>query len=142
MGMGLPALEKRVRALEQALFGEARGRQCNCRSGRETSYHRVAELEEIVNLRCPVHDVRDLGYLRWTPSGMPLRPEDRDFCSCPPCTVREFLQGERGPLTEEEQQAEKQRWEKEYAEASHEEFRREQARGGVLPQRSQQKKRS
>ena len=140
--MGLPALEKRVRALEQALFGEARGRQCNCRSGRETSYHRVAELEEIVNLRCPVHDVRDLGYLRWTPSGMPLRPEDRDFCSCPPCTVREFLQGERGPLTEEEQQAEKQRWEKEYAEASHEEFRREQARGGVLPQRSQQKKRS
>ena len=133
--MGLPALEKRVRALEQALFGEARGRQCNCRSGRETSYHRVAELEEIVNLRCPVHDVRDLGYLRWTPSGMPLRPEDRDFCSCPPCTVREFLQGERGPLTEEEQQAEKQRWEKEYAEASHEEFRREQARGGVLPQR-------
>ena len=135
MGMGLPALEKRVRALEQALFGEARGRQWNCRSGRETSYHGAAELEEIMNVRCPVHDVRDLGYLRWTPSGMPLRPEDRDFCSCPPCTVREFLQGERGPLTEEEQQAEKQRWEKEYAEASHEEFRREQARGGVLPQR-------
>ena len=133
--MGLPALEKRVRALEQALFGEARGRQCNCRSGRETSYHRVAELEEIVNLRCPVHDVRDLGYLRWTPTGMPLRPEDRDFCSCPPCTVREFLQGERGLLTEEEQEGEKQRWEQEYAEASHEEFRREQARGGVLPQR-------
>ena len=135
MGMGLPALEKRVRALEQALFGEAWGRQCNCRSGRETSYHRVAELEEIMKVRCPVHDVRDLGYLRWTPSGMPLRPEDRDFCSCPPCTVREFLQGERGPLTEEEQQAEEQRWEQKYAEASHEEFRREQARGGVLPQR-------
>ena len=135
MGMGLPALEKRVRALEQALFGEARGRQCNCRSGRETSYHRVAELEEIMKVRCPVHDVRDLGYLRWTPSGMPLRPEDRDFCSCPPCTVREFLQGERGLLTEEEQEGEKQRWEQEYAEASDEEFRREQARGGVLPQR-------
>ena len=139
--MGLPALEKRVRALEQALFGKAR-EQCNCRSGRETSYHGAAELEEIMNVRCPVHDVRDLGYLRWTPSGMPLRPEDRDFCSCPPCTVREFLQGERGPLTEEEQQAEKQRWEKEYAEASHEEFRREQARGGVWLHRSQQKKRS
>ncbi len=135
MGMGLPALEKRVRALEQALFGEARGRQCNCRSGRETSYHRTAELEEIMKVRCPVHDIRDLGYLRWAPSGMPLRAEDRDLCSCPPCTVREFLQGERGPLTEEEQQAEKQRWEQEYAEASHEEFRREQARGGVLPQR-------
>ena len=64
------------------------------------------------------------------------------FLLLPPCTVREFLQGERGPLTEEEQQAEERRWEKEYAEASHEEFRREQARGGVLPQRSQQKKRS
>ena len=110
MGMGLPALEKRVRALEQAWFGEARGRQCNCRSGQQTNYHRTAELEEIMKVRCPVHDIRDLGYLRWTPTGMPLRPEDRDFCFCPPSTVREFLQGERGLLTEEEQQAEERRW--------------------------------
>ena len=135
MGMGLPALEKRVRALEQAWFGEARGRQCNCRSGRETSYHSAAELEEIMNVHCPVHDVRDLGHVNWIPSGLPLRAEDRDLCSCPPCAVRDFVQGTRGPLTLEEQEGEKQRWEQEYAEASHEEFRREQARGGVLPQR-------
>jgi len=104
--MGLPALEKRMRVLELALLREARGMQCSCRPGQETGYHNAEELEKILKIRCPVHNIRDLGYLRWTPSGMPLRPEDRDFCSCPPCAIRDFLQGERGPLTEEEQQAE------------------------------------
>jgi|SRR5947209_7193692 len=138
--MGLPGLAKRVRALERALLREGT-RECTCRSGQETSYHTAAELEQIMDIRCPVHDVRDLGHLRWTPSGLPLRPEDRDLCSCPPCAVRDFVQGTRGPLTLEEQEVEERRWKREYAEDSDEEFRREHGRAEVLLRRYQQKKR-
>jgi hypothetical protein len=82
-----------------------------------------------------VHGVRDLGHLRWVGNGLPLQPEDQDLCSCPPCPVREFLRGRRGPLTELEQEQEERRWEREYTAASDEEFRREQAHlEGLLQQ--------
>jgi hypothetical protein len=94
-----------------------------------------------MEIGCPLHGFLDLGYLRWVGSGLPLQPEDQDLCSCPPCAVRDFLQGTRGPLTLEEQEAEERRWEREYAEDSDEEFRREHARAEVLLRRYQQKKR-
>jgi hypothetical protein len=140
--MGLAGIERRVGVLERALVRRLGAKDCNCRFGQQTSYHTATELEQIIEICCPVHDVRDLGHVRWIPSGLPLRAEDRDLCSCPPCAVRDFVQGTRGPLTLEEQEREERRWQQEYAEASHEEFRREQARGGVLLHSYQQKKRS
>jgi hypothetical protein len=123
--MGIAALEKRVRAIEQALF--AAGKQCICRTGEQTTYHSAEELRKLMDIRCPAHGFRDLGCLRCLPRRLPLQPEDQNLCSCPPCPVREFLQGQRGPLTEVEQQAVEQMWEEEFC-AGSDEFRRGQSR--------------
>jgi hypothetical protein len=124
--MGFAALEKRIRALEQ--FFSATGKECNCRSGGQTTYHNAKELENLMEIRCPAHGFRDLGCLRWLPNGLPLQPDDQNVCSCPPCPVREFLQGRRGPLTEVEQETLEKRWQQKFGVSSDEEFRREQAR--------------
>ena len=124
--MGIAALEKRVRALEQVF--KAAGKQCNCRTGEQTTYHSAEELKNLMGIRCPAHGFRDLGYLRRLPSGLPLQPDDQNLCSCPPCPVRELLQGRRGPLTDMEHAEEEQRWERECGPGSDEEFRREQGR--------------
>jgi hypothetical protein len=131
--MGIAALEKRLRALEQAF--SATGKLCSCRPGGQTTYHSAEELKNIMDVRCPAHGFRDLGHLRWLPSGLPLQPDDKNLCSCPPCPVRDFLQGRRGPLTEVEEEEEEQRWEREYGAGSDDEFRREQARVEQLLQR-------
>jgi hypothetical protein len=137
--MGIAALEKRVRALEQAL--SATGKQCSCRAGGQTTYHSAEELKNLMDIRCPAHGFRDLGYLRQLPSGLPLQPDDQNLCSCPPCRVREFLQGRRGPLTDVEQQEEEQRWERECGPGSDEEFGRKQARIEQLLQKYDYNKR-
>jgi hypothetical protein len=95
-----------------------------------------------MDVRCPAHGFRDLGYLRWLPSELPLQPDDQNLCSCPPCPVREFLQGRRGPLTEVEQEEEEQRWERECDPGSDEEFRRKQARAEQLLQKYEYNKRN
>lgn len=123
--MGIAALEKRVRALEQALF--AAGKQCNCRTGKLTSYHNSEELKNLICVRCLAHGFRDLGHLRRLPSGLPLQPDDQNLCSCPPCPVREFLRCQRGPLTELEQGKAEQMWEAEFGAGSDEAFRREES---------------
>jgi hypothetical protein len=124
--MGISALEKRVRALEQGLF--TGGQQCNCRTGEQTTYHNSEELKGVMDTCCPAHGFRDLGYLRWLPSGLPLRPDDQNLCSCPPCPVREFLQGTRESLTDAEQEKAEHMWEEKFGAGSDEAFRREQAR--------------
>ncbi len=88
-----------------------------------------------MDVRCPAHGFRDLGRLRWLSSGLPLQPGDQNLCSCPPCPVREFLQGRRGPLSKMEQEEEEQRWEREFGANSDGEFRREQARVEKLLQK-------
>lgn len=137
--MGIAALEKRVRALEQAL--SATGQQCGCRTGGQTTYHSAEELKNLMDVRCPAHGFRDLGHLRWLPSGLPLQPDDQNLCSCPPCRVREFLRGQRGPLTDVEQQEEEQRWERECGPGSDEVFRCKQARVEQLLQKYDYNKR-
>jgi hypothetical protein len=124
--MGIAALEKRVRAIEQALL--VAGKQCHCRTGGQTSYHNSEELKNLMEICCPAHGFRDLGHLRWLPSGLPLQAEDQNLCLCPPCPVREFLQGQRGPLTEVEQEGLEQMWEEKFGADSAEAFRRDQAR--------------
>ncbi len=76
-----------------------------------------------------------LTYRDWT------RPEDRKHCSCPPSPVREFLQGERGALTEVEQEDEQRRWERDCAPGRDEEFRQEQARLEKLLREYEKRKR-
>jgi hypothetical protein len=124
--MRIATLEERVRALERAL--SAGGKPCTCRIGTRTAFHTAEELAKIMAGRCPVHRFRDLGCLRWLPKGLPLHLDDRILCSCPPCPVREFLQGRRGPLTDAEQEEWQQRWERELGPESDEDFRHKQAR--------------
>jgi hypothetical protein len=131
--MGLAALEKRVRSLEEGL--PATVKECRCRGGQQTMYHNADELKRIMDIRCPVHGFRDLGRLRWVASGLPLQTEDQTFCSCPPCPMREFLLGRRGPLTEVEQADEERKWQRECSAAWDEQFRREQACAAQLLRR-------
>lgn len=138
--MGIAALEIRIRALEQ--FLSAIGKQCSCRTGGLTTYHNATELKKLMQIRCPVHGFRDLGRLRWLPSGLPLQPDDHNLCCCPPCPVRELLQGRRGPLTDLEHEEETQRWEREYGPSSEEEFRNEEVRVAGLRQKYEYAKRA
>ena len=128
--MGLAALATRIRALEAAW--RAARKDCYCRAGQQTRYHTAEELKQIMDVGCPVHDIRELGNLLWVGPGLPLRTEDQHLCSCPARPVREFLRGRRGPLTEVEQEEEEQRWQRESTSAAQEEFQREQARAQKL----------
>jgi len=108
--MALPTLEKRVRALE-AIALTSVNKDCRCRLGRKTYYHTPADLEHIMSVSCPVHEFRDLGNLLWMPLGTPLRLEDSHLCLCPSSATRDWLEGKRGPLTEQEQEEECRTWE-------------------------------
>ena len=123
--LSIAALEKRIRALEQAFL--ERREPCNCRTGGQTMYHNARELETLVQIACPAHGFRDLGQLRWMPSGLPLQPGDDEFCSCAPSPVREFLQGRRGPLDEAEQREQERTWEQGWSGEEVEHHRREGA---------------
>ena len=101
-------IKKRLRALEAlSLFSTG----CKCRFLQETLFHSAADLEQIMRVRCPVHIFRELGELSRAPFSMPLRTEDQPLCSCSPSPTREWLEGKRGPLTEEEQTQECLGWE-------------------------------
>ena len=130
--MGFAALEKRIRVLER--FFSATGKRCNCQAGEQTTYHNAEELKTLMEIQCPAHGFRDLGYLRWLPSGLPLQPDHQNLCSCPPSPVREMLQGRRGPLNDLEQEEEMQRWEREYGPSSKDGFRTEEIRLARLRQ--------
>lgn len=71
---------------------------CSCRS--ETRFHTPEELEKIMAISCPVHGVRDLGFICYTPSWVPINEEDWDFCHCPPNLRRDMKMG-RIPLPED-----------------------------------------
>lgn len=105
---------------------------CKCRLGQVTKYHTAADLEHIMNVSCPAHGFCDLGELLWVPPGMPLRPEDQYLCSCLSNPTRELLEGRRGPLTEEEQEAECSTWEPELTAGSDEHLSIEQTQLELL----------
>ena len=87
----LAALEKRLCLVERGFL--SRSTDCCCRPGGETNYHTATELERIMNVRCAVHQFRDLGSICWVPSGTPLLLEDRSLCECPPSLTRDLLAG-------------------------------------------------
>jgi len=101
-------LEKRIRALQRKRELRA---GCTCRKEGMSFYHCLSELEKILSVGCVVHGTRYVAEVSWAPSSMPLAIEDRPFCSCHPSATREWLEGERGPLTEEEQLQEYLTWE-------------------------------
>jgi len=102
MQMGI--IQRRLRALEASRAG------CKCRLLQVTFFHSFTDLQRIMRIRCPLHVFCDLGELAWAPPGMPLRMEDRRLCCCSPSPTREWLEGKRGPLTEEEQAHECLSW--------------------------------
>lgn len=134
----LSAVRLRIVALEATM----RSQVCNCRKGQETRYHAAADLARILSVRCPVHEERDLGFLLGVPPSTPLHPEDRRLCSCPPCAAREWREGRRGPLTEEEREQEYRSWEQQMSGEAAEQFRRDQARSRQLLQRYLRKRRN
>jgi hypothetical protein len=140
MARRLAALEKRLSAIERRVFAEGI-EDCKCRVGQQTRYHTATELKKIMDVRCSVHGIRDLGNVSWIPRGLPLHPDDRELCSCPPYAVRDFAQGVRGPLALEEEELWERTWQREYTRTSTTEFRHEQARAEALLQAYPQKER-
>jgi len=122
--MSVGKIERRIERLE-ATF-------CNCRRNEATAYHNSPELAAIRSIRCPVHGARDLGVIVRMPSSRPLRPEDRDFCSCLPCAAREWREGKRGPLTAEEWEEEYRSWEEQVTDEAMEPVRQEETRAQSL----------
>jgi len=108
MMINMRMIKKRLLALEAETPFSA---GCKCRSSALTFFHTVGDLERIMSVRCPVHIFCDLGELCWAPLSMPLRTEDQCLCSCSPSPTLEWLDGKRGPLTEEEQIQECLSWE-------------------------------
>jgi len=120
-------LERRLTALEKALRGP-----CNCRREQATGYHTLAELVAIMSIPCPVHGKRDLGLVVWLPPGTPLFPGDRELCLCPPSAARDWREGRRGPLTEEEREQVYVRWEEQVSGEAAGRIRQDQARARQL----------
>ena len=138
--MSLAALEKRLRKVELILLSLSN--DCCCRSGRETNYHIAAELALIMNVRCPMHQFRDLGNICWVPTGTPLLPGDRILCTCPPSLTRDLLAGNLGFLRHEEQEEECGKWREEFTQKAEQDFRMEQARVAVLLRKYRRDKRN
>lgn len=90
---------------------------------------------------CPAHGFCDLGEFLWVPPGMPLRPEDRGLCCCSPNPTRDWLEDKRGPLTEEEQEAECSTWELEASAGLEESVRNEKAQCELILKTYAKKKR-
>jgi len=134
----LSPLMLRISTLE----AKRRGHVCHCRRGGETRYHTAAELARVLSICCPVHEVRDLGFLLWVPPSTPLYPEDCKLCFCPPCAAREWREGRRGPLTEAEREQEYRSWEEQLSTEVIERFRRDQARARQLIQQYERKRRN
>jgi hypothetical protein len=126
----LAALEKRLCLVERGFL--SRTTDCCCRPGGETDYHTATELERIMNVRCAVHQFRDLGSICWVPTGTPLLPQDHNLCTCPPSLTRDLLAGNIRFLTPEEHEEECGKWREEFTQRAEQDFRSEQVRVAVL----------
>jgi hypothetical protein len=136
----LAALEKRLCLVERGFL--SRSTDCCCRPGGETNYHTATELERIMNVRCAVHQFRDLGSICWVPSGTPLLLEDRSLCECPPSLTRDLLAGKLGFLRQAQQEEECDKWREEFSQKAEQDFRIEQSRVAALLQKYRREKRS
>lgn len=103
MPTNLKTLQRRVatleRIFEQALR-ERRALACRCR--KEVNYHTADELKKILSVACPLHGVRQVGFIMYRTRWHPLAEEDRQFCECPPSLWREYLEKKRSKPTSDE----------------------------------------
>lgn len=80
--------------------------ECTCRGkGRpccETLFHTSDELETILYIPCPVHGLRDPGFIMFQGSSYALAPPDWPYCTCPPHPRRDFVMGKRPRPTDDE----------------------------------------
>jgi hypothetical protein len=79
---------------------QAEAESCIC--GKVIMYHTSYELELILAERCPVHGVAEPKFLMHGSYCMPLDPEYRKYCKCPPDAWRAFLEGKRPRPTMDE----------------------------------------
>jgi hypothetical protein len=138
--MSLAGLDKRLCLVERKFLSFSN--DCCCRWGRKTNYHISAELEQMMNVRCPIHQFLDLGDICWVPSGTPLLPQDRSLCACPPSLTRDLLAGNIGFLTPEEHEEECGKWREEFTQKAEQDFRIEQGRVAALVRKYLRNKRS
>ena len=136
--MNFGGLEKRVRILEQTF--RAAEKPCICRVDGETTFHSAHELEAIMRIPCPLHVFRELGRFKWLSSGLPLRSDDQQFCSCAPSILRDYLQGRKGTLNQLEIQQAESAWERTYGPGSEKTWSVEQSLVRQLIQRYEQHK--
>jgi hypothetical protein len=86
---------------------------CNCRVD-QTRYHNAECLDALLKrmpLVCPVHGLRQLARLWWTPawSILRIRPvDDNEYCPCPPHPWRSHVL--KGPHTWEASDAAREAW--------------------------------
>jgi len=136
--MSLAGLDRRLCLVERKFLNFYD--DCCCRWGRKTNYHIAAELEQIMNVRCPIHQFRDLGDICWVPTGTPLLPEDRNLCACPPSLTRDLLAGNIGFLTQQQQEDECGKWRDEFSQEAYRDFRIDQARVAAVVRTKNKKK--
>lgn len=132
-------IERRLLALEFVTARMWYG--CNCKPRGESKYHTAADLQKIMDVRCPVHEFRDLGDLLWLPPGLPLALEDQHLCTCPPSTLRDLIANSRGPLSDQEHREAYQLLEYEFSQSGCESFAAEQAKMHILIERYEREKR-
>jgi hypothetical protein len=111
--MNLVSTKRRVTLLENRRafeLAEKARKQCTCRSGSVTKHHSAEELKTIMQLVCPVHNIRDLGSIEWAPQELPIDVRDQICCSCPPDMRRDYRLGKRKLPTEAEQGVYEQEW--------------------------------
>jgi hypothetical protein len=97
-------LDRRLKKLESRLsilLAERRRLDCICR--KVTNYHTARELEAIFSIPCPTHGVMNPGSIFYRTTWLPLDPEHRQFCKCPPNIWREFIEGKRPRPTSAEE---------------------------------------
>jgi len=74
----------------------------SCICGKVIHYHTSDELELILAERCAVHGVVEPRCTWQHPPDMPVAPEHRKYCKCPPNLWREFQKGARPRPTMDE----------------------------------------
>lgn len=111
-------LSRRLAQIERQLskvVEERKNAACRCRGeGKaipETNYHTAQELERILWEPCPVHGVREPGFIWWISFEITLQEPDWKFCTCPPDPLRDYDMGKRGlPSHDEVEKHREDRW--------------------------------
>ena len=90
------AFQRRLQRLERVIVDlnvEESKATCTCH-GRDrgetcTLYHNSSELDRILYIPCPVHGLRNPGFIMFRPVWCLLNRSDWEYCTCPPHPLRD-----------------------------------------------------